>query len=498
MIYTSPSQPELQVIPAYTQYGRKPIYSDVDEITPGNVLEVLNEAAGTHADNRANIEYLWRFYKGRQDVIDRVKEIRPEIRNVVVVNRANEIVSFKTSYLLGEPMQYVSSPSAGEGAVDRLAKLNEYMRMEGKASSDIELANWMHICGVAYRLVLPDSRTRDPHGSPFNIYVLDPRDTFVIRSSGIGHRPLAGVHIVRRKEDPDLYCVYTRDWYMEIPLFTIGNEAPPVKAEPVTYPEVPIVEYIHNKARMGAFEVVLGILNAMNTVVSNRVDDIEQSVQSIWVFENCDITGDDFAEMRGQGALKVKSSGSLNAKVYRVGDDLAQDGVQKVLDDMYAAMLDICGMPSTQSGGASTSDTGAAVIMRDGWQQAEARAKETEHYFAASEQLFLANVLEICRVTRDLDIGIDEVKQQFTRRNYADLLTKAQVLTTMLQSGKIAPKLCFESCGMFVDSEAAYALSKPYIEKAEAAAQQAQQPQSDPASGGDRGGQPGDNGGADN
>lgn len=486
---------------AYTHFGRLPIYSDVDEITPDNVVKVLNDVISTFNANRGDISYLWGVYRGLQDVLDRTKDTRPEIQNNVVVNRANEIVSFKSSYLLGEPMQYVSSASAKNGTVERLTELNEYMRMEGKAAKDMELADWFHICGVGYRLVLPDSRTRDPHGSPFNIYVLDPRDTFVIRHSGVGHYPLAGVNIVRRVDEPDLYCVYTRDWYMEIPLMAPGPVSPGVKAERVRYPEVPIVEYIHNKARMGAFEVVLSILNAINTIESNRVDAIEQFVQAIWVFENCDIDAEKFAEMRAGGALKIKSSGGLNSKVYQVGDELKQDGVQKVVDDLYAAMLDICGMPSTQSGGASTSDTGAAVIMRDGWQQAEARAKETEHYFAESEQQFLVNVLDICRNVRGLDIQINEIRQQFTRRNYADLLTKSQVLTTMLQSGKIAPKLCFESCGLFVDSEAAYLQSKPYIEKAEAMARQATQSASDVNGaydvGGSRSGQPGDNGGVD-
>lgn len=491
--------------PAYTHFGRKPIYSDVDEVTPENVVRVLNDVLPIFTANRSDIEYLWGVYRGQQDVLYREKEIRPEIQNNVVVNRANEIVSFKSSYLLGEPMQYVSSSSARENAVERLAELNEYMRLEGKAAKDMELADWIHICGVGYRLVLPDSRTRDPFGSPFNVYVPDPRDTFVICNSGIGHYPLAGVHVVHRIEEPDLYCVYTRDWYMEIPLMSPAGVEPGVKAERVSYPEVPIVEYVHNKARMGAFEVVLSILNAINTIESNRVDAIEQFVQSIWVFENCDIDAEKFAEMRAGGAIKVKSTGSTTSKVYQVGDELKQDSVQKVVDDLYAAMLDICGMPSTMNGGASTSDTGAAVIMRDGWQQAEARAKETEHYFAEAEQRFLVNVLDICRNVRGLDIQINEIKQHFTRRNYADLLTKSQVLTTMLQSGKIAPKLCFESCGMFVDSEAAYLMSLPYIEKAEALAQQALEAQKQapdeeepPDEGGSRGGQPEQNGGNDN
>lgn len=474
-------------------FGRKQILSDVDEVTPENVRDVISKALVTHNENKGDIQYLYDVYKGRQAILQREKLIRPEICNRVIVNRSNEVVSFKSSYLMGEPVQYVSSASASEGITEKLVKLNEYMRMEGKEGKDMELANWFHICGVAYRLVLPDSQSNDPYGSPFNIYVLDPRDTFVIRSSGVDRRPLAGVHIVHRKEKPDILCVYTKKWYMELENDILSVDVPPLRFEPVTYSEVPIVEYDHNQVRMGAFEPVLSQLDEINVVESNRIDHIEQTVQSLLVFENCDIDSTKYDRMRAKGCVTIKSTSGIKANVYNVENTLDQSGVQQTIDDLQASIYDICGMPSTQNGGASTSDTGSAVMLRDGWQQAEARAKETEKYFTMAEQRFLRLVLDICRTTRDLDINVSEVKLQFTRRNYADLLTKSQVLTTLLASNKIAPKLAFEVCTLFTDPEAAYQASKDLIEKADAAMQQSQQPISN--TGGDRSGQPGTNGG---
>lgn len=487
-----------QAAPPHLCFGRRPIYTDVDEITPDNILQVLSDVLTVHNDNRADIQYLYDVYKGRQDILGRTKQVRPEICNYVVINRSNEIVSFKTSYLMGEPVQYVSSASARGDITSRLTRLNEYMRMEGKAGKDVSLANWFHICGVGYRLVLPDSRVKDPNGSPFNVYILDPRDTFVIRYAGVDHRPLAGVNIVHYLDKPDVLCIYTPRWYMEVPNLVDGVIPAPIRAERVNYADVPIVEYAHNQVRMGAFEPVLSQLNEINVVESNRIDAIEQTVQALTVFENCDFTADDYDQMRVRGAVKIKSNTGIQAKVYAVKNELEQTGVQQTLDDLQASIYDICGMPSTQNGGASTSDTGSAVIMRDGWQQAEARAKETENYFALAEQQFLRVVLDICRTAGDLDIGLDEVQFQFTRRNYSDLLTKSQVLTTLLSSPKINPKLAFEACTLFTDPDAAYQLSLPYIQKAEAAAEQAAQTDNDtsgnPDAGGSRSGQPGENG----
>ena len=104
-------------------FGRKKIFTDVTEITRDNVLNVLRKALITHWSNKADMEYLYAYYKGRQPILNRKKEVRPEIQNNVVENRANEIVSFKVGYLMGEPIQYVSR-SDDKMVADKITTLN--------------------------------------------------------------------------------------------------------------------------------------------------------------------------------------------------------------------------------------------------------------------------------------------------------------------------------------------------------------------------------------
>ena len=74
-------------------------------------------------------------------------------------------------------------------------------------------------------------------------------------------------------------------------------------------------------------------------------------------------------------------------------------------------------MPN-RNGGSSTSDTGAAVIMRDGWSLAEARAKDSELMFKRSEGSFLRLVLRILRDMGDVTLSLSDIDIKFTRRNY--------------------------------------------------------------------------------
>ena len=436
--------------------GRTVISTNATSITRENLLTVLTQAKMTHSKNKTEIEYLFNYYKGKQPILDRKKEVRPDICNTVVVNRANEIVAFKTGYLCGEPIQYINRN--GEDTVtENINTLNEYMFSEDKASQDEEIVEWGNICGTAYRLVLPDDRGEIDE-APFEMYTLDPRYAFVVYSNGIGKKPLMGVIESQDENNVTHYSIYTEDKYFHVLESSIVEETPHILGM------IPIFEYPANNARLGAFEIVLPLLDAINNVESNRLDGVEQIVQAFIKFINCDITKDEYEAFLEMGAIKVKSVDGAPADVGVVTTELNQDQTQTLSENLYNTVLTICGMPN-RNGGNSTSDTGSAVLLRDGWSLAEARAKDSEHIFKRAEKQMLKLVLKICNTSGELALKLSDISLKFTRRNYENIQSKSQVLISMLQQEKIHPLLAFSSSGLFIDPEEAYTLSMKYYEE---------------------------------
>ena len=74
-------------------------------------------------------------------------------------------------------------------------------------------------------------------------------------------------------------------------------------------------------------------------------------------------------------------------------------------------------------------------------------------------------VLRIIRDTVGTSLKLSDVDVKFTRRNYENIQSKAQVLVSMLNCEKVHPQLAFSHCGMFSDPESAYLLSKTYYDK---------------------------------
>lgn len=440
-------------------FGRRVIKTSVGEITENNVVDVLLKALSVHALNRSEIDYLWNYYKGKQPVLNRVKDVRPEICNRIVENRANEIVSFKVGYLCGEPIQYIGK-NGDESITKAITRLNELMFAEDKAAQDQEIVEWQMICGTAFRLVLPDDSEGEDE-APFEMYTLDPRDTFVVYSNEIGNKPLMAVKYAKDDNEITRYSIYTKNRYYLV------EESILKESKPHALDMVPIFEYPANNARLGSFEIVLPLLDTMNNITSNRMDGVEQVIQAFIKFINCEISKEEYEEFLKLGAIKVKSVDGQAADVGVVTTDLNQTQTQTLKEDCYNAILTICGMPN-RNGGASTSDTGAAVVLRDGWSLAEARAKDSENMFKKAEKKMLKLVLRICRELSDFDLGLKDIELQFTRRNYENIQSKSQVLVSMLQNNKIHPLLAFQHSGLFVDPERAYAMSVKYYEEEQA------------------------------
>ena len=138
-------------------YGRRVIYSDAEKITPENVTDEVRKAYLVHAANQAEIKKLFEVYRGKTDILGKVKEVRESINHKINENRAYEIVNFYNGYVFGEPVKYVRrEDSKREEADDVIASdinaLNGFAACAGKAACDKKLGEWMFIGGQGYRM----------------------------------------------------------------------------------------------------------------------------------------------------------------------------------------------------------------------------------------------------------------------------------------------------------------------------------------------------------
>ena len=140
------------------------------------------------------------------------------------------------------------------------------------------------------------------------------------------------------------------------------------------------------------------------------------------------------------------------------------------MDDIYQTILQIVGMPSQGNANTSDSSNNGAIIIKNGWWNAEARALETEDMWKLAETELLRIVLKICAEANVLEgLSVSDVEPKFGRRSYEDKLVKTQSYTTLIGAG-VPPIQAYKYSGLDTDPEAAALQYEEYQEEQEAKA----------------------------
>ena len=444
--------------------GRHMLFTDVEQITDSNIIQVLNKAFCEHEWNVLEEMYLFDYVAGDQPILQRKKEIREEINERMVINIANRIKNFKVGYEFSNPITYVQAGEVqalkgklhkilsklfkkDESIKDdyRITALNEMLREQSKSSKDMLLADSFKTCGLGYRLIMPNENENE--FSLFRIATLNPMRAFVVYKNDAFREPMLGVSYSVMDDGTYKIGAWSKKNYFELtrPVGINVSCASEIKKKPWVYGEIPVIEYANERNILGnsfsCFESVISILDELNTVNSDRANDIAQFVQALLWFHNCDLDdGQKQQLIDGNGLIITKSTGDgREAKITYLTQTLNQSEIQAYVDYLKQEAQEIAGVP--MFGISTGGSTGTATSMSNGYSEADSRAQTSEQEFEQSERRALKVMLAIARHKKDqddADIGslrVSDIGIKFTRNKTYNLTDKVNAWATMLKNG---------------------------------------------------------------
>lgn len=434
------------------RYGRKIAYANVEQITADNIVNVVGNCIGAFYFNKTIIRYLWNYYKGDQPVLYRTKVQNADITNKVSENHAYEIVQFKVGQTYGEPIQLISRKDDDRinNAVD---EFNDYLTDANKQEKDIKAGEWQSATGTSFKAV----QITKNEDIPFRIVAPTPMNTFVIYSRST-EEPLLAIQELKDADGQMYKLCYTDSYECKI----VNGEVRDWKLH--GFGGIPIVEFPNNHERISDIELVIGLLDAINTMQSNRMDGVEQFVQ-FWIkFVNCEVDEETFKKMKMNHALTVKSINKDNkSDVDIMTQELNQTECQVAKDDLWNNAQSILAIPTRESQN-SGGDTQGAVSLRAGWDFSKTRAKQKDPIIKTAEKRLAKVILNVIRI-KDHDLGLTsrDFDVQINHSPLDNLYTKTQALDQMLKSG-INPRIAVSTCGLWGDAEKVFIQSKPYFD----------------------------------
>lgn len=276
------------------------------------------------------------YYEGKHAILSRAKK-KGACNNKVLINHAKDIADTSTGYFLSSAITFTTNDK--EMNLDALTDAFDIGDVD---EVDHDNALDMARCGCAYEYVYAKRDKAVPTSRN-----LDPRNTFIVYDDTIEQNPLFGVYYYTKKDDSKdkkKYCVTIGTEHYIHTLTIMGEEditAERISAEKHFFGCVPIIMYQNNKDCIGDYEQQISLIDAYNTLTSDRVNDKEQFLESILVLYGT-ILGDGGEEsseamkaLKEMGLLELEN-GTKAEYITRTFDESGMEILRKAIkEDIY-------------------------------------------------------------------------------------------------------------------------------------------------------------------
>ena len=270
-------------------------------------IPLLRNCIQEHQSQNDRFKKLHDYYYGEHDIKNRVRDNPKAPNNKLVCNHAEYIVDMATGYFLGNPIKYKTESIDSDGGNTELdiTPLTDNFKDMDIHSHDVELDRDRSIYGIALELAFPT----DDDEPEVDFAEISPQNGFLVVDDTVKHKPLFGVNYYPQYDVNMTIANYVINVYTSEKVHKYKSK---VLDEPSTYELVneeehyfgivPFIEYKNKKSCQGDFESVISLIDAYNTLQSDRVNDKEQFVNAILV-----VIGASFGDDKDEVSETVKT-----------------------------------------------------------------------------------------------------------------------------------------------------------------------------------------------
>ena len=299
-----------------------------DETNPNKwaILQLINK----HIGHVPELIKLKEYYEGRHEIL-----AEKDTPNKLVCNHAKDISDTASAYFLGNPVTYDSDQD--------LTPLLDLLNVADADEVDGDNALDLSIYGRAYDYIYTKLDSTE-----LAIKNLAPENTFVVYDDTIEQRPMFAVYYYAQRDDSDLRVtryiatVLTNNYKWVLNIQNMPGEQSLVEDPEQHYlGEIPITEWQNNKLCIGDFALQIPLIDAYNTLMSERMTDKEQFIDALLVIYGSllsDEEGDeDETSAKMQKRLKTRKllempDGSKAEYLTRTFDESGVEILKKALE----------------------------------------------------------------------------------------------------------------------------------------------------------------------
>ena len=392
-------------------YEEKAFYMDPEEeMTQEKLLGFISQ----HRSLVGRYKELKRLYVGDQDILYQDPKPATKPDNRIVANFARYIVDTFNGYFMGIPVKTVSG---NEKVSDYIQLLERYNDLEDLNS---DLSKKCDIYGHAFELLYMDENAQ------VGITQIAPSECILVRSTSIRETPLYGI---RYTDAADGKMIGTISDNTSIKYFEErAGELVYTEEKPHYFGAVPIIEYVENEERIGAFEWVEYLINAYNKAISEKANDVDYFADAYMKILGAKLDTEILSEIRDYRIINLEKTGGDGQLVVDFMEKPNADATQEhLLERIEKLIFNLSMVPNIND---DKFGTASGIALQYKLQSMSNLAKTKERKFARgfNERYRLIANLPNSTISQNDLVGID---YKFTRNLPANIKEEAETARSL-------------------------------------------------------------------
>lgn len=414
-----------------------------------------------------------------------------EINNIVLVPDLKAMVDWKTGYTYGNPIKYAQSKT---NETDDINYLNKYVRSACQRAVDKEVGKWAFATGVGYYFIEPKSTAFDIETeAPYLVYHKASDTCTKVYTAFGNNEPLFDMIYTTYEQLKDGLKVQVKvlDVYFSDMLYTYEKYVGKGWARTNTQSRgmkkpLPLTEKRFNSDGIGIVAMGKTLQNAVDRLLSNGLDNVEDIVNEIFVYKNVNLgkTPEEQAtnhrKMKKSGALVLNGgSKEMPPDVDTISTKLSLTEVRELFAIIDAKFHSSLGVPMEMSNTNSGGTTKSGSEVANGYDNAYNRALDDINTMIVADTELLEKIMWICRNSKGNKINNlapSEIEIKYSLNLTDNILTKTQSYVNLVQVG-VPHTIALRLCKLSNDPEAEGKIIEEYARQKALEQSQAQNPQ---------------------
>lgn len=294
-------------------------------IDPRNVEKLISR----HRVFQSKFQRNENYYSDKHNILLRQQADESKPNYKIIESLPAYAVDIRTGYFSGEPLVFSCKDEEQQEILNEILDYNDFQDI------NTELDHFTSIDGQAFLILYTDE------DSEIRLVTESAKNCFVIHDNTLSKNLIGAVRYYEYEDViDDTIKLDVRLWtkdkiyhytgpYGEI----IMNEA---DTEEHFFGDVPVIEFMENTERKGCFEKQISIVDAIESIISSCLNEIEYFDNAYLMLKNLSDTDDnDIKDMKNNRVLLVEENGEAKFLVKDINDTYIRNTLDRLVADFH-------------------------------------------------------------------------------------------------------------------------------------------------------------------